>query len=200
MNNKVKKFVENLSIEYINDDRKVLLNTVVDFIQQKKDAAHEVKLVFVCTHNSRRSQLSELWASVLADFYGIEVNTFSGGVEVTEFNHRAIKSLKGIGFDIDQELKEQPYYHFLLGNSGKPKIMFSKMYDDKINPESDFAALMTCSDADENCPFIPGTAQRIPLRYDDPKAFDDTPKESAAYDLKSKEIATEMKYIFSKIK
>ena len=58
---------------------------------------------------------------------------------------------------------------------------------------------MTCAHADENCPFIPGTEQRIPVRYKDPKTFDDTPEETAAYLNKSIEIATEMQYIFSSV-
>ena len=63
-----------------------------------------------------------------------------------------------------------------------------------------FAAVMTCAHADENCPFIPGAEQRIPVRYKDPKAFDDTPEEKVAgIANKSIEIATEMHYIFSSI-
>ena len=59
---------------------------------------------------------------------------------------------------------------------------------------------MTCSHADENCPFIPGAEIRIPVRYDDPKAFDGTDLMEAKYLERSKEIATEMLYVFSKIR
>lgn len=200
MNKKVKLFIDSISTGSIKEERKEVLNLVVDYIQKKKSEKKQIKLVFICTHNSRRSQLSELWANVLADYMGVSIETFSGGVEVTEFNERAIKSLKRIGFDIKSEVKNQPYYTVFWSDDMLGKVMFSKLYDNKLNPDNDFAALMTCSDADENCPFILGTDERIPLRYEDPKLFDDTPKEEEAYDLKSLEIATEMKYIFSKIK
>ena len=58
---------------------------------------------------------------------------------------------------------------------------------------------MTCDHADENCPFIPGCDVRLPIRYEDPKAFDDTPLEAEKYDERSLQIANEMFYAFKNI-
>jgi len=58
---------------------------------------------------------------------------------------------------------------------------------------------MTCSQADEGCPFVPGAAVRIPITFEDPKAFDNTPLQAAKYAQRSMQIATEMFYVFSKI-
>lgn len=197
---KIKTYIESLSIDSIEKERKKVLDEIVNFIQRKRKLNEVVNLVFICTHNSRRSQFSEIWASVISDYFGVSLNTFSGGIEVTEFNKRAINSLKRLGFIITSEMNNQPIYNIAWSENNTEKLMFSKLYDAKINPNASFAAIMTCSDADENCPFIPGAEERIPLRYEDPKKYDNSPSEKEAYDSKSREIATEMKYIFSKIK
>ena len=59
---------------------------------------------------------------------------------------------------------------------------------------------MTCSHADENCPFIAGAEKRIPITYEDPKKFDNTPEQLAKYNERSLQIATELFYVFSKVK
>lgn len=69
-----------------------------------------------------------------------------------------------------------------------------------FNPVSNFCAVMTCSQADEGCPFILGAEKRIPIRYEDPKASDDTKQQTEVYTQRSIEIAMEMMYVFSKIK
>ena len=53
---------------------------------------------------------------------------------------------------------------------------------------------MTCSDADENCPFIPGAEMRLPLTYEDPKEADDKPEERAVYDERVRQIGREIFY------
>ena len=125
---------------------------------------------------------------------------FSGGVEVTAFNERAAASIKRAGFQVTSTDTENPKYEISFGESHAPILAFSKLYNDTINPTSDFAAIMTCSDADENCPFIPGADARIPLRYEDPKAFDNTDKEETMYDERSLQIASELLYVFSQLK
>ena len=78
--------------------------------------------------------------------------------------------------------------------------VFSKRFDDFANAADDFAAVMTCADADENCPFIPGTSARIALNYQDPKVADGTSEEQQTYDARQRQIATEMLFVFSQIK
>jgi arsenate reductase len=184
----------------ISTERKAVLEVLIHYIQSKVNHGEEVNLNFICTHNSRRSQFSQIWAKTAADYYNISANCYSGGVEVTAFNERAVKSLKRSGFKISSEANgSNPVYSLFYSDESEPIVAFSKVYDDPINQASSFAAVMTCDHADENCPFIPGTEQRIPVRYDDPKAFDDTPLESEKYDERSMQIASEMLYVFSQI-
>ena len=196
----ISSIIQKIDVSLISADRQKKLNVLVDYIQSKKDKNQAINLNFICTHNSRRSQFSQVWAKVMSAHYGVDVNCFSGGVEITEFNARAIESLKRFGFEIDKNGTYNPIYK-LTFDANQPSIStFSKLFDDEINPKSNFAAIMTCSHADANCPFVAGCDQRIPLTYNDPKHFDDSTLESSMYDCRSFEIATEMNYIFSKIK
>ncbi|TVP49976.1 MAG: protein-tyrosine-phosphatase [Mongoliibacter sp.] len=183
----------------ISDDRKVVLQVLIDYVQQKVNQQQEINLNFICTHNSRRSQFSQIWGKVAAAYHGIDLNSFSGGVEVTAFNERAVASIKRFGFKVSKEGEENPKYFVFYSDDEDPIVTFSKVYDDAANAPTGFAAVMTCSHADENCPFIPGTEARIPVRYEDPKAFDDTDQEAEMYDTRSLQIGSEMLYVFSKI-
>jgi len=183
----------------IPEDRIPVLQDFIAYIQKKVDSDQPVNLNFICTHNSRRSQFSEIWAKTAAEFYGIEINSFSGGVEVTAFNERAVASIKRSGFKVIQKGVGNPKYFVFYSDDADPIICFSKLYDDFANAPKGFAAIMTCSHADENCPFIPGAEARIPVRYEDPKAFDGTSEEGARYDERSLQIASEMLYVFSRI-
>lgn len=196
---KIRQVIDKVDFSSISVTRKAELGLLVQFIQEKRKTSHPVLLNFICTHNSRRSQFSQLWAQVMADYYGIEVQCFSGGVEETAFNERAVASLRRFGFLVTGEGDVNPQYTVQWNDTSAPLRMFSKMYDHALNPATGFAAIMTCSHADENCPFVAGCEKRIPIRYDDPKAYDDTPLECAMYDYRSFEIATEMSYVFSRI-
>lgn len=184
----------------IPEERTEVLQVLIDYIQKKVDQNQEINLNFICTHNSRRSQFSQIWGKVAAAYHGIEVNSFSGGVEVTAFNERAVSSIQRFGFKVIKEGVGNPKYFVFYSNDEDPIIAFSKVYDDPANAPARFAAVMTCSHADENCPFIPGAEARIPVRYEDPKAFDDTAQETEKYDERSLQIASEMLYVFSRIK
>ena len=195
----VKDFIKLALKQNIPSSRKVLLTQIIDYIKSKIDNNQEINLNFICTHNSRRSQLSQVWAKVASVYYDTEINSYSGGVEVTAFNERAIDSLVRSGFSILFENSINPKYEISYSENENPIIAFSKLFDDDFNKADYFAAIMTCSDADENCPYIPKAEKRIPLRYDDPKSYDDTPIESEKYDERSLQIASEMFYIFSQI-
>lgn len=184
----------------IPDERKQVLAPLIAYIQEKLDQQADVNLNFICTHNSRRSQFSQIWAQTAADYYGIPVKSFSGGVEVTAFNERAVASVKRSGFKVTSEGDINPVYTVFHSDNKEGISLFSKLFDDPVNQSDHFAAVMTCSHADENCPFIPGAEKRIPVLYEDPKAFDDTPEEASKYDERSVQIAAEMFYVFSMIK
>jgi arsenate reductase len=183
----------------ISDERKQFLKVLIDYIQKKLDAGEQVDLNFICTHNSRRSQFSQIWAQTAADFFGVPARCFSGGVEVTAFNERAVDSIERMGFIVSKKGDVNPEYLIFHSENSEPIITFSKLFDDPINRSERFAAVMTCSHADENCPFIPGTESRIPVRYEDPKVFDDTPQEAEKYDERSMQIASELFYVFSQV-
>ncbi len=194
----LESFRSRLDFDSISVERKTLLLSLTAYLKEKLGESDEAYLNFICTHNSRRSQFSQIWGQTAAYFYGLNVQCFSGGVEVTAFNERAVASIKRTGFQLSAEGTENPKYQVSFSETGSIST-FSKLFDDPINKVEHFAAVMTCAHADENCPFIPGTEQRIPLRYEDPKAFDDTTEEEMKYDERSKQIATELFYAFSEV-
>lgn len=194
-------FLNMLNVNAITEERKSFLQPLINYIQTKKDDNEEIRLNFICTHNSRRSHLSQVWAQVLVAFFNIpEVFTYSGGTEATAMYPVVGKTLKSQGLEvIPLSEGKNPVYALKFGENAHPIIAFSKRYDHSFNPVSHFAAIMTCSHADENCPFIPGAETRIPITYDDPKAFDGTPHQAEKYLERSVQIATELFYVFSKI-
>lgn len=183
----------------VSQERREVLQPLIDYISEKKDQGEKIQLNFICTHNSRRSQFSQVWAQTAADFYSFPVECYSGGVEVTAFNERAVDSIIRSGFEVSKSGNENPVYEIKYAEGKSPIKAFSKIYDDNENPKKGFAAIMTCSHADENCPFIIGADKRIPVRYEDPKEFDDTPQEADKYDERSLQIASEMFYVFAKL-
>ena len=184
----------------IVEDRKKVLDVLINYIKIKRASQQKPTLNFICTHNSRRSQFSQIWAQTAAAYYTVEVFCCSAGVEVTAFNERAVASLKRSGFKIEQEGVINPKYSIFYDENSKPIVAFSKLVDHRENPSQHFAAVMTCAHAEKNCPFIPSAETRIVLRYEDPKAFDNTPDEAQKYDERSLQIAAEMVYVFRNIK
>jgi arsenate reductase (thioredoxin) len=197
---KIKQTCDILAAQFdqITDERKKLLQRLAQHIEQLKSTNKPINLVYICTHNSRRSHLGQVWGQVAAEFYGIKnINTFSGGTEATAFNMNAIAALKKNGFEINSDKQSSnPRYTVYFGNNNST-VCFSKVYDHIENPTAHFTAIMTCSDADENCPFIPGVDLRISTTYDDPKAFDNTPLQDEKYLERSHQIGRECLYVFS---
>jgi arsenate reductase len=186
----------------ISPERKAILLPLTHFIQDKANEKQEIRLNFICTHNSRRSHLSQVWAQTAAAHFNIKnVFCYSGGTEATALFPTAAKTLEQAGFRV-QVLSEgtNPVYSIRYGANAPPIIGFSKTYDDNFNPKSAFAAILTCSNADNGCPFIAGAEKRIPITFEDPKAFDNTPQQEEKYRERSMQIATELFYVFSQIK
>ncbi len=186
----------------IDEERKAQLKKLSTYINQQLQKEKQVNLIFICTHNSRRSHMSQLWALAAANYYGINgVNSFSGGTERTAFNPRAIKALTNSGFQISKITESNnPNYLVKFGEALPSITAFSKKYSDSANPKSNFCAVLTCSDADKNCPIVYGASLRLPIAYRDPKEADDTLNETAVYTERCKQIATEMLYAFSLVK
>ncbi len=179
-----------------------MLHQLTAFIQNKIGLNQKIYLNFICTHNSRRSHLAQLWAQVAAFYYSIpRVECFSGGIEATAFNSRAVKAMQDAGFHILKLCEsDNPQYEVSFSNEAAPILSFSKKYDDMFNHNKDFAAIITCSHADENCPLVVGADARIAITYDDPKEFDNTNLETAKYKERGEQIGTEILYAFSLLK
>jgi arsenate reductase (thioredoxin) len=197
----IEQVINSLNTASISSERKEILQNLIDYIQSKVDLKETVRINFICTHNSRRSHLSQVWAQTMATYFGIEnVFCYSGGTEATALFPMAAKTLENSGFQI-QTLSEgkNPVYAIKYAENEHPIIGFSKKLDDDFNPKSDFAAIMTCDSANEACPIVFGASIRIPIMFLDPKAFDNTPQQAEKYQERSLQIATELKYVFSKI-
>ena len=183
----------------ISDERKAVIEPLRIYLKEQLELENPIRLNFICTHNSRRSQFAQVWAHVAAHHYNLPIQSFSGGVEVTACNPRTVNALKTIGFRVESAGRDNPLYRAFFSDDAEPIRLFSKLYDDAENPQQRFAAIMTCSHADENCPYLPSADVRISLLYEDPKAFDDTPHESQAYTERSLQIASEMFYAFNEL-
>ena len=200
--NKIEDIISSLDIESISNERKKTLNSLIDFIQNKVNKKQDIRINFICTHNSRRSHLSQVWAQTMAYYFNIKnVYCYSGGTESTALFPVVVETLKTSGFKINKIADtNNPIYSIKYSENEYPIIGFSKKVEDNFNPKSDFAAVMTCSQADKGCPIINGAEKRIPITYEDPKAFDNTSSlQTEKYNERSLQIATELKYIFSQI-
>jgi len=202
INEKLLKYIHSRESEFdkINSNRVSLLKDFANYIKSKEN--EEVNLTFICTHNSRRSHFGQIWAQTAAYYYNADnVRCYSGGTEATAFNPRAVDAIIKVGFEVDKTGDENnPVYFVNYAKDIEPLNCFSKVYDDDFNPKANFAPVMTCSHADENCPFIPGAEKRFAVTYEDPKEFDGTEFEEAKYDERCADIAREMLYTFSLIK
>lgn len=188
--------------DVLTAERKEILLRLVDFIHRQLTDEGEVHLNFICTHNSRRSHISQIWAAAGAAHFGLSnVYTYSGGTEATAFQPRAIAALERAGFKITAEdaALDNPKYSVQFSDQVPGTTAWSKIFDDAANPKQQFAAVMTCSDADQNCPFVPGTSLRLPLTFEDPKVADGTSFESVRYDQSVREIGRELLWVMREV-
>ena len=189
------------AIDTLEAGRRELLEPIAAFVRQRVAAKEPARLIFICTHNSRRSHIGQLWASAAAAWHGIDgVETFSGGTEATAFNPRAVAAMRFAGFEIQATTPgDNPRYRATVADDAPSLEVFSKRYDDPANPSRDFAAVMTCTEADQACPSVEGASLRVALPYVDPKISDDTPEQEQTYDERVRQIGVEMLYLFSRV-
>lgn len=189
-------------IASIPDDRQKELLRISRYIAECQSQGKPAKLLFVCTHNSRRSHLAQLWAKIGATHFGLDgIESFSGGTETTAMNRRTVAALQRAGLEITIAEVDvtNPKYLVVFGKVASPQICFSKTLTEPPNPTENFAAIMTCSSADASCPIVKGCELRLSLPYEDPKVADNTPREGTAYDDKCKEIAREMLFVMLRV-
>jgi len=191
-----------IDVQTVSEKRKTILRPLIDFIQQKASVGADINLNFICTHNSRRSHLAQVWAQAASAYFDVpNVHCYSGGTEETALFPKVAETLTDQGFHIFRIAETaNPVYAIKYSHDALPIIGFSKKYDSPFNPSSAFAAIMTCSQADGGCPFIAGAEKRIPITFEDPKISDGTPEQARVYAERSLQIAQEMCYVFSRIK
>lgn len=179
------------------------LTYLAEAITQQLKSKQKSEVVVICTHNSRRSHIGQVMLRKAAVEFGLNgIVTYSGGTEATAMNERVAKAFEEHGFDVyKKDNGDNPLYTLAWGESDDDRLegIHSKVYDDIENPQSDFIALIVCSSADSNCPFVKGAAHRIYLPYEDPKNHDDTDQEATAYLNKIIEIGAEMRYVVEKV-
>lgn len=202
MYQKIESSIESFNINTITEGRKQLLNELVGYTLQRIGEEKPVNLNFICTHNSRRSHLSQIWAQTMAAFYDVpHVCCYSGGTEATAMFPVVGETLASQGFVISKLAEQKnPVYAIRYDSLSQAMIVFSKKYDDTFNPKSNYGAIMTCASADEGCPVVMGAQVRLPILYNDPKVSDGTPDQVKVYLERSVQIGTEMKYVFHQVR
>ena len=198
----IKNIISGFSENNISAERQELLKPLVEYIQNKISSNQPIRLNFICTHNSRRSHLAQIWAQTMAYYFEIKsIDCYSGGTEATAMFLQVTETLRSQGFQIQQLSENQnPIYAVKYDENENPIICFSKVYQHDFNPKQNFGAIMTCNHADEGCPLVVGAEARFPIKYNDPKAYDGTDMQSAKYAERSLEIAQEMWWVFINIR
>jgi arsenate reductase (thioredoxin) len=188
-------------LDIITPERKETLDEISELVSRRLELGGDANLTFICSHNSRRSHMSQLWSQTAAFYYGIEnVFSYSGGTEATACNVRTISALRRAGFSVSGDTgEENPVYMITYSEKQSPMIAYSKLYTDPGNPQEGYIALMCCSKADRQCPVVQGASSRFAIHYADPAECDDTSEESEVYDERCREIAREMFYIMSRV-
>ena len=201
---KLSKLCQQLEQEtnQISAERQALLLSLSAYLSKKYNKKETPKAIVICTHNSRRSHYGQLWLALAADYYQLSaIETYSGGTEATAFNPRAVTAAQGLGFQIEPANTDTSniLYHVQWKEGMQPSTAFSKKYTHSVNPQSDFAAIMVCSQADNGCPIVFGAEYRLSLPFKDPKAFDDTDLEAAKYEERCRDIGREMLFVMKNV-
>jgi len=185
----------------ISSDRKEELIQLSSTIFATYRQTKRVNLHVICTHNSRRSQLGQIWFLAGAQYFNFNfLKSFSAGTETTAFNPRMVKAVQEAGFSLEKiQDGENPKYQLSLFGKTQSPLFYSKRYDDSSNEMISAIALMVCDSANESCPVIPDVLHRIPLLYKDPKFSDDTPDEEEVYLNKVYEIGREVLYLLKEL-
>ena len=188
--------------DQIPPDRQRELRKIALYVKSKLAAKEVPRLTFICTHNSRRSQLAQVWAQTAAAYYEVPgVKTYSGGIEVAACNIRTVWALRRAGFSVVRAGGgANPVYLVQYSDAAEPLRAFSKLYNQEGNPTNNYLAVMTCDHADKNCPVVEGSSMRVGAHYVDPKEADGKPEEEATYDERCKQIAREMFYVMALVK
>ncbi len=120
------------------------------------EAADRSRVLFLCTHNSARSQMAE---GLLSHLAGDRFEAHSAGTEATHVTPLAIRAMDEIGVDISgQESKTLEHY---------------------LREPFEYV-ITVCADANEACPFFPGAKKRLHWPLPDPSAAEGSEEERLA--------------------
>lgn len=186
----------------VSDERKDLLLSIATKIVDELEDRDKINLNFICTHNSRRSQMAQVWSFYASTYFSLDsIFSFSGGTEVTAFHRNTVKCLQknGFEFNVDDFSHQNPRYLITFHGTKKSILGFSKTYDNPHNSYP-YIAITTCNSADQNCPFIPDAIERFHLPYIDAKEADNTENQNEKYLETSKQIAGELFFVFEEVK
>ncbi len=183
-------------------ERQDALSPLASFLAEEIRESGQAQLTFICTHNSRRSHFGQVWARIWAIALGLDkIFTYSGGTEATACHPHTLQALAAAGLRIaPQSEGSNPHYLLDFSETHPPIEAWSKVYTDPANPQTGFAAVMTCDSANEACPVVFGAAGRFPVLYEDPKAFDGTPREKAAYAERCAQVSAEMRFVMERVR
>jgi thioredoxin type arsenate reductase len=136
--------------------------------------ARRLRVLFLCTHNSARSQMAE---AILRELGGDRVETASAGTEVTRVHPLAVREMAGRGIDI----------------SGQR----SKHLEEFVGEDFDYVVTV-CDNAREACPIFPGDPERIHWSIQDPSAVEGTEAiRAAAFKRAADELTTRIRYLLA---
>lgn len=179
-------------------DRRTPLQALAVYIRMQRLAGRKARVVFICTHNTGRSQLAQAWLRAAADWHGLQdIEAYSGGIKPSAFSPGAAEALRRAGFSVMPG--EGQAYTVNTGPDYPDWIAYAKRYDDRKNPQKDFCAVMVCAEAENSCPLVPGATRRIVLPFPPIKATPGQPDEASQYDTACLNIAREVFYAVSKV-
>lgn len=185
----------------IPEPRASMLNKGSEYIRIQRHKNKVVNLLFVCTHNSRRSQFGEIAATLAAAYYNLpKLNSYSAGTEITAFHPNAINALNETGFQINSNKSSviNPVYSVKFGEHFVNNC-YSKHINDPIIPKENLLAIYTCSEVETACPVIVGAQSHLSLPYPDPKISDGSGHELETYGNTFRNICLEIFYMLSKV-
>jgi protein-tyrosine-phosphatase/DNA-binding transcriptional ArsR family regulator len=135
------------------------------------DLDHPLRILFLCTHNSARSQLAEALARQLG---GEHVDAYSAGNQPTQLHPMTVETLQEIGID--------------------PKGHTSKGMEPFVDQDFDYV-ITVCDRARESCPTFPGDPQQIHWSFPDPTAIADLHAQRQAFRTIRRELETRLRYL-----
>ena len=143
--------------------------------QAQADRKRRARVLFLCTHNSARSQLAE---GIMRQLGGDRVEVFSAGSEPSAIHPGAIRVLTSLGID--------------------PNVHHAKHLNQYCNQSFDYI-ITVCDRVRETCPVFPGDPERIHWSFADPAMIEDEEQRQHAFDQTATQLMTRVRYLLTLI-